>query len=44
MKTQLRLMAFALGAVLSLSNFSASAADNTLAELCAKGDIRIANT
>lgn len=44
MKTQLRLMAFALGAVFSLSNFSASAADNTLAELRAKGDIRIANT
>ncbi|MGK3125903.1 transporter substrate-binding domain-containing protein [Candidatus Pantoea formicae] len=44
MKTQLRLMALALGAVISLSNFSASAADNTLAELRAKGDIRIANT
>ncbi|WP_217550314.1 transporter substrate-binding domain-containing protein [Pantoea sp. GbtcB22] len=43
MKTQLRLMALALGAVLSLSNFAA-AADNTLAELRAKGDIRIANT
>ncbi|WP_099063042.1 transporter substrate-binding domain-containing protein [Serratia sp. BW106] len=44
MKTQLRFMSLALGAVLSLSAMSASAADNTLAELRAKGDIRIANT
>lgn len=44
MKKQLRLMVLVLGATLSVSNFSVSAADNTLAELQAKGDIRIANT
>lgn len=44
MKKQLHLMALALGAVLTMSTFTASAADNSLAELRAKGEIRIANT
>ncbi|OON42134.1 cysteine ABC transporter substrate-binding protein [Izhakiella australiensis] len=43
MKTQLRFMALTLSAVLSLSSV-AFAADNSLADIRAKGEIRIANT
>jgi len=44
MKTPHRFISILLNAAISLSSFSALAADNTLAELRAKGDIHIANT
>ena len=44
MKMQRRVLALATGAMLSLSSFTAISADNSLASLRARGDIRIANT
>lgn len=44
MRLQIRFLAITLGAMLTLNAVSAVAADNTLAELRARGDIRIANT